>query len=51
MVYRGPKNLANSRYKEMLFNISAPIDDKSILVFGLSSRYAEIFEIGKLLAQ
>ena len=48
-VTRGLKNLPNSNYKEMLFNISAVIDDKSILVFGLSSRYAEIFEIGKLL--
>ena len=50
-VNRGTKNLTNSNYKEMLFNISAIIDDKSILVFGLSSRYAEIFEIGKLLHQ
>jgi hypothetical protein len=50
-VDRGTKNLANSNYKEMLFNISALIDDKSILTFGLSSRYAEIFEIGKLLPQ
>jgi hypothetical protein len=47
--YRGTKNLTNSNYKEMLFNIGSTIDDKSILVFGLSSRYAEIFEIGKLL--
>jgi len=50
-VSRGTKNLKNSNYKEMLFNISAVIDDKSILVFGLSSRYAEIFEIGKLLTE
>jgi hypothetical protein len=49
--YRGPKNLTNSKYKEMLFDISSTIDDKSILVFGLSSRYAEIFEIGRLLTQ
>jgi hypothetical protein len=35
----------------MLFDISAVIDEKSILVFGLSSRYAEIFEIGKLLKE
>ncbi|MCF6142395.1 hypothetical protein L1S34_13950 [Flavobacterium sp. K77] len=47
--YRGEKNLINSKYKEMLFNIEAIIDEKSVLVFGLSSRYAEIFEIGKLL--
>jgi hypothetical protein len=50
-VNRGTKNLVNSNYKEMLFDISAVIDDKSILVFGLSSRYAEIFEIGKLLTE
>jgi hypothetical protein len=50
-VSRGTKSLANSKYKEMLFNITAVIDKKSILVFGLSSRYAEIFEIGKLLSQ
>ncbi len=49
--YRGTKNLPNSQYKEMLFDISSTIDDKSILVFGLMSRYAEVFEIGKLLAQ
>ncbi|WP_162147698.1 hypothetical protein [Flavobacterium limnosediminis] len=47
--YRGKKKLIDSDYKEMLFNIEAIIDEKSILVFGLSSRYAEIFEIGKLL--
>ena len=49
--YRGAKNLPNSDYKEMLFNISSVIDEKSILVFGLSSRYAEIFEIGNLLTK
>ena len=49
--YRGTKNMKNSKYKEMLFDISAIIDEKSILVFGLSSRYAEIFEIGKLLTE
>jgi hypothetical protein len=49
--YRGPRNLKNSKYKEMLFDISSTIDDKSILVFGLSSRYAEIFEVGRLLIQ
>ena len=49
--YRGEKNLENSKYKEMLFDISAVIDEKSILIFGLSSRYAEIFEIGKLLTE
>ncbi|MFT3912103.1 MAG: hypothetical protein QM737_21940 [Ferruginibacter sp.] len=48
--YRGLKNLENSNYKEMLFDISAVIDEKSILVFGLTSSYTEIFEIGKLLA-
>jgi len=47
--YRGEKSLINSEYKEMLFNIEAIIDEKSILIFGLSSTYAEIFEIGKLL--
>ncbi len=49
--YRGDKNLANSNYKEMLFDISAMIDEKSVLIFGLSSRYAEIFEVGKLLTK
>ncbi len=49
--YRGIKNLPNSKYKEMLFDISSTIDDKSILVFGVTSRYAEIFEIGKLVTQ
>ncbi len=49
--YRGEENMENSKYKEMLFDISAVIDEKSILVFGLSSRYAEIFEIGKLLIE
>ena len=49
--YRGEKNMENSKYKEMLFDISAVIDEKSILVFGLSSRYAEIFEIGELLTE
>lgn len=47
--FRGDKNLPNSKYKEMLFDIKATIDEESIIVFGLSSRYAEIFEIGKLL--
>jgi len=48
--YRGDKNLPNSEYKEIRFKISAVIDDKSILTFGLIDRYAEIFEIGKLLS-
>ncbi|WP_405605875.1 hypothetical protein [Polaribacter sp. Asnod1-A03] len=47
--YRSKKNAQNSEYKEMLFSIKGIIDKKSILVFGLSSRYAEIFEIGKLI--
>ncbi|MFT4757869.1 MAG: hypothetical protein ACI91R_002529 [Vicingaceae bacterium] len=50
-VYRGKNNLENSKYKEMVFDINGVIDEKSILVFGLSSRYAEIFEIGKLLTE
>jgi len=49
--YRGMEYLKNSKYKEMLFEINGIIDEKSILVFGLSSRYAEIFEIGKLLTE
>ena len=49
--YRGKEYLENSKYKEMLFEINGIIDEKSILVFGLSSRYAEIFEIGKLLTE
>lgn len=47
--YRGENNLPNSNYKEMLFDFKVEIDEKSILVFALSSRYAEIFEVGKLL--
>lgn len=45
----GERNVENSERKEILFEIYSDIDAKSILVFGLSSRYAEIFEIGKLL--
>ncbi|MCF6404843.1 hypothetical protein L3C95_18230 [Chitinophaga filiformis] len=48
--YIGDKKMANSDYKEILFDISVAVDQKSVLVFGLSSRYAEIFEIGKLLS-
>ncbi|QGK74416.1 hypothetical protein [Flavobacterium sp. SLB02] len=51
VAYRSVQNLPNSSYKQMLFDIEAVIDEKSILVFGLSSRYAEIFEIGKLLTE
>lgn len=47
--YRGDKNIKNSEFKEMHFDIESVIDERSILVFGLSSRYAEIFEIGNLL--
>ena len=47
--FRGEKMERNSKYKEILFEIKSEIDENSILVFGLSSRYAEIFEIGKLL--
>jgi len=32
-----------------IFVINSPIDENSILVFGLSSSYAEIYEIGELL--
>lgn len=46
-VFSGKNDLPDS--KEMIFNMSEVIDDKSILVFALSSRYAEIFEVGKLL--
>lgn len=49
--YRGEKNQENSRYKELLFDIETEFDEESILVFGLSSTYSEIFEIGKLLAE
>lgn len=49
--FRGEMNQENSAYKELLFDIETEFDEKSILVFGLSSRYAEIFEIGKLLAE
>jgi hypothetical protein len=47
--FRGENNQENSKYKELLFSIETEFDEKSILIFGLSSRYAEIFEIGKLL--
>lgn len=47
----GDKNLPGSNYKEMVFNIKSMIDEKSVLIFGVSSRYVEIFEIGKLLTQ
>jgi len=49
--FRGAKNQENSTYKELLFEIETQFDEKSILVFGLSSRYAEIFEIGNLLKE
>ena len=49
--YRSEHNVQFSKYKEMLFEINAIIDENSILVFGLSDRYAEIFEIGKLLTE
>ena len=47
--FRGLNNQENSTYKELLFEIETEFDENSILVFGLSSRYTEIFEIGKLL--
>jgi len=47
--FRGDRKLDNSDFKEILFDVDAIIDEKSILVFGLSSGYSEIFEIGKLL--
>ena len=47
--YRGRKNVGISRYKEILFEIKSKIDENSVLIFGLSDRYAEIFEIGELL--
>lgn len=40
-------NSAEKRY----FKIISPIQKKSILVFGQSSSYSEVFEIGKLLTQ
>ncbi len=43
--FRGKKN------NEILFDIETEFDEKSFLIFGLSSRYAEIFEIGKLLRE
>ena len=50
--YRGNENVEGTKYKEMLFDIDAIIDENSILVFGLSTTlYAEIFEIGKLLSE
>ena len=50
--FRGNKNVDGTKYKEMLFEIDAVIDENSILVFGLSTTlFAEIFEIGKLLSE
>jgi len=49
--FRGENNQENSNYKELLFNIEAEFNEKSILIFGLSERYAEIFEIGRLLKE
>ena len=48
-VYRSGKEDVNSDEEKMLFDINTVIDEESILIFGLSSRYAEIFNIGKLL--
>lgn len=48
-VYHGENNLPSSSYKEMLFDLKVNIDEDSILIFALSTRYAEIFEVGKLL--
>lgn len=47
---RGAKRLIGSDNNEMMFDISTKIDENSVIVFGLSSCYAEIFEVGKLLA-
>ena len=47
--YRGKKNVGISKYKEILFDIKSKIDENSVLIFGLSDRYAEIFKIGELL--
>lgn len=49
--YRGENNQENSKYKELLFDIETEFDEESILVFGLSSTYSEIFEIRKLLTE
>ncbi len=49
--FRGTNNQKNSTYKELLFDIEIEFNEKSVLIFGLSSRYAEIFEIGKLLTE
>jgi len=49
--FRSEENIAFSNYKKMNFDIETNFDENSILVFGLSSTYAEIFEIGKLLKQ
>lgn len=35
--------------RKIIFEINSEIDDKSYLIFGISSRYSEIFQIGKLL--
>ena len=47
--FRGEKKEGNSKYKEILFDIKSEIDENSVLIFGLSDRYAEIFEIRELL--
>jgi hypothetical protein len=47
---RGTKRFIGSENNEMMFDILTKIDRNSVIVFGLSSCYAEIFEVGKLLA-
>lgn len=49
--FRGEKIEENSTYRDLLFDIETEINEESILVFGLFSSYAEIFEIGKLLTE
>jgi hypothetical protein len=48
--FRGTKRFIGSENDEMIFEITTKIDKNSIIVFGLSSCFAEIFDIGKLYA-
>jgi hypothetical protein len=47
--YRGQERFIGSPNDEMYFQVSSKIDDNSIFVIALSSTYAEMFEVGKLL--
>lgn len=45
---RGVESLIGYQNDQMIFDINSKIDENSILIFALSTHYAEIFEIGKI---